>query len=315
MALALSSWWSRLRSSSAGERRFLVLTYHQVLEKPDPLRPAEIDRQALDQQVRELARHFRVRPLAETIRRAWDGSLEPATVCITFDDGYADNVRYGLPILQSHGVSATFFIASGYLRGRVMWNDLIIEAVRRTRVERLDAQDLEFGEWPLGSVDERRAAIPGLLGRAKYLSSADRERCATSIAQRLHVDVPHDLMMSGEDVARLARAGMDIGGHTVNHPILRSLDASGAEREITENRRELQALTEGPVQVFAYPNGKPGLDYDERDVALVRRSGFIGAVSTESRTASNRCDAFQLPRFGPWRESPARFRMRMLSLM
>jgi peptidoglycan/xylan/chitin deacetylase (PgdA/CDA1 family) len=50
--------------------------------------------------------------------------------CITFDDGYADKHDVAMPILQRHGLCATFFIATGFLNGGCMWNDTIIETVR-----------------------------------------------------------------------------------------------------------------------------------------------------------------------------------------
>jgi peptidoglycan/xylan/chitin deacetylase (PgdA/CDA1 family) len=36
-------------------------------------------------------------------------------VCITFDDGYADNHRYVLPLLLEHQLSATFFVTAGFI--------------------------------------------------------------------------------------------------------------------------------------------------------------------------------------------------------
>ncbi len=311
----IATLWSRARWLAARGQRFLILTYHRVLAAPDPLQPGEIDRAAFEQHVHVLSRHFRIRPLADTIRRARERMLEPATVCLTFDDGYADNVQEALPILQRHGAMATFFIASGYLAGRVMWNDVIIEAIRRTNGTYLDAEDLGLGSWSLEHPGARRAALKGLLNHAKYLAAAERDSAASALSRRLGVAVPKELMMTPAQVASLAHAGMQIGGHTVNHPILRTLDASTARKEIELNKRELERISEVPVEIFAYPNGRPEVDFDERDVQLVRRAGFAGAVTTHSATASDRDDCFRLPRFGPWSESATRFRLRMLSLM
>ena len=68
-------------------------------------------------------------------RRGCDGCaqarLPSRSVAVTFDDGYADNARIALPILREERVPATFFIATAYLDGGRMWNDTVIEAVRR----------------------------------------------------------------------------------------------------------------------------------------------------------------------------------------
>ena len=81
--------------------------------------------------MRVLARYFRPCGLAEGLRQLRDGGLPPRSVAVTFDDGYADNARIALPILREARVPATFFIATSYLDGGRMWNDTVIEAVRR----------------------------------------------------------------------------------------------------------------------------------------------------------------------------------------
>jgi hypothetical protein len=66
------------------------------------------------------------------------------------------------------------------------------------------------------------------------------------------------------------------------------------------------------VGLFAYPNGKPGEDYDERAVALARDLGFDAAVTTARGAASARTDPYQIPRFTPWDHTAWRFGMRMV---
>lgn len=40
-------------------------------------------------------------------------------VCVTFDDGYLDNYEVALPVLEQLGIKATFFVATGFLNGRM----------------------------------------------------------------------------------------------------------------------------------------------------------------------------------------------------
>jgi len=89
--------------------------------------------------------------------------------------------------------------------------------------------------------------------------------------------------------------------------------AMEARAEIVEGKRRLEEITDAPVTLFAYPNGKPGRDYGPRDVELVRRAGFAAAVSTRAGAANRASDLFQLPRFTPWDKSPRRFGMRLLA--
>ncbi len=107
-------------------------------------------------------------------------------------------------------------------------------------------------------------------------------------------------------------AGMEIGGHTVNHPILTSVDKATARREIFENKEFLEGLIGGPIHSFAYPNGKPGQDYSSEHVALVKEAGYSRAVSTAWGRANRQSDTFQLPRFTPWDQKPWKFMLRLL---
>ena len=62
--------------------------------------------------------------------------------------------------------------------------------------------------------------------------------------------------------------------HTVNHPILAKLSQQDAINEINSGKSYLESLTGHELSVFAYPNGKPGIDYrsEERRVGKECRS-------------------------------------------
>jgi len=132
------------------------------------------------------------------------------------------------------------------------------------------------------------------------------------LVERTKSKLPDDLMMRSEQVRELARSGMDLGAHTVWHPILRSVTDDEAAAEMRESRATLEALTGAPVSAFAYPNGRLGDDYDARHAEIAQRLGFELAVSTNVGTARPGSDPYQLPRFGPWAESNWRFAARLL---
>jgi peptidoglycan/xylan/chitin deacetylase (PgdA/CDA1 family) len=296
--------------SPGGAHGLSILIYHRVLAAPDPLFPGEVERHAFDTQLALLKSRFTVLPLLDAVRLARAGRLPPRAACITFDDGYADNAEVALPLLQKHGLHATFFIASGFLNGGRMWNDSVIETVRMAPAGVLDARHLGLGSHALATLEERRAAIGALIGQLKYLPMAERQQQVDRLALLAGGPLPSRLMMDDEQVRQLHRAGMAIGGHTVNHPILARLPAAEARAEIAAGKAALEQLTGAPVRLFAYPNGKPGTDYLAEHVAMVRELGFEAAVST-AWGASRQPDLFQLPRFTPWDRTPRRFTLRM----
>ena len=217
-------------SPRGARARLSILIYHRVLPEADELFPAEATAASFDAQMGALKSVFNVLPLAEAVARLKSSSLPPRAACITFDDGYADNASVALPILQRHGLHATFFIATAYLNGGRMFNDTVIHAIRHCGADRLDLTALGLGEHALGTPEARRQAIDAILRQVKYLTPlARRQDTAEAIASlATTVPPPCDLMMDTRQLQTLAGAGMEIGGHTARHPILAKLGAADA---------------------------------------------------------------------------------------
>ena len=305
--------------SPAGARaRLTVLIFHRVLPKPDPLFPDEVDAARFDAILGWLRSWFNVLPLDEAIRRLGDGSLPARAAALSFDDGYADNHDVALPLLRRHGLPCSFFVATGFLDGGRMWNDTLIEAVRHCRLPRLDLRGLsdaegeQLGEHALVDTASRRAALSALIPRVKYLNPEARQACVDAIALRAEVEPASNLMMTSAQVCALHAAGMQIGAHTVSHPILATLPRDAAAQEIQRSREALEAMLGERVGLFAYPNGKPGTDYlPDVHPQLVRELGFDAAVSTQWAAARHGDDAFQIPRFTPWDRNGFGFGLRL----
>jgi peptidoglycan/xylan/chitin deacetylase (PgdA/CDA1 family) len=302
-----------LAPAGAGAR-LSILIFHRVLPTPDALFPAELDAARFDDICRWVSRWFNVLPLSTAALKLPQGQLPARPLVITFDDGYADNHDVALPILQRHGLCASFFVATGFLDGGRMWNDSLIEAVRLTKAERWDLSSLGLaglGVVPLQSIDDKRQAIQTIIGACKYLAAAARAQAVADITRIAGVALPRTLMMRREQVAQLHAAGMEIGGHTVNHPILASLPLEQARQEIANGKAQLEDIVQARVNTFAYPNGRPGQDYQPEHVQLAREIGFDVAVSTTWGAASANTDSFQLPRFTPWDRARWAFALRM----
>lgn len=302
------------RASPAGPKaRLSVLIFHRVLPAPDPLFPDEMYAARFDELCGWLATWFNVLPLDLAVQRMQAGTLPARAACITFDDGYADNHHAAMPILQRHGLTATFFIATGFLDGGRMWNDTIIESVRACQAPVLDVSALGLGSHALGTVAAQQGAISALIGQIKYRPVAERISLTEDIARLANVELPKNLMMTSTEVKAMREAGMQIGAHTVSHPILAKLTDDQSRAEIDESKRFLEQLLGERISVFAYPNGKPGEDYSPQSVEVVRSLGFDAAVSTQWGASRMGDDPLEIKRFTPWDKTRLRFGLRLLS--
>lgn len=302
--------------SPAGKRGALsILIFHRVLARPDPIFPDEPDAQRFDALLSWLRDAFNVMPLDRAVAALAEGRLPARAAAITFDDGYADNYTVALPLLQKHQMNATFFVATDFLDGGRMWNDTVIEAVRGYAGHRLDLNDLGLGHFELQTPADRRNAIQALLPAIKYLPAVERSAQVAAIGEIARCSLPDDLMMRSDQLRALRSAGMGIGGHTCSHPILARVDDDAAYREIADGKQTLEHILSEPVSLFAFPNGKPGKDYEAKHVRMVREAGYCAAVSTSVGAARRDTDAFQLPRFTPWDRTPLRFALRLVDNM
>ena len=298
-------------------RRLSILIFHRVHAQADPLFPGELDATRFRTLMAFVARTFRVVSLSEAVDGLREGNLTAGSVAITFDDGYRDNLEVAAPILQSLGLPATCFVASGFLDGGNMWNDRVVEAIRHgeptvgemVRCVSGLANGLDLG----GVVNDRAQLCRQLLYALKYLPSEARMNAVERLESAIGLPPFHaPLMMSPEQVRALRSGGWEIGAHTVSHPILKNVGDEAAYNEIFQSKSRLEGILGESVRFFAYPNGKPNRDYRRRDVAFVRECGFEAAVSTAWGSARPGDSLYELPRFTPWDAQVNRFGLRMV---
>lgn len=303
-----------LFSPGGARGRLSILIFHRVLPAPDVMLGGEVDRARFESICSWLADWANVLPLDEAVQRWRTRSLPPRALSITFDDGYADNHDVALPVLRRFGLTATFFVATGFLNGGRMWNDVVIEALRGAPDGPLDIGDIvpAIGPVLLQEATSRRSTAFAVLKAIKYLEPSERLATAKAIEARCGGASATALMMGDGQVRALRQAGMQIGAHTVNHPILRVLAREQARREIGDSKAYLGDLLREPIGLFAYPNGKPGTDYGADAVQLVRELGFDAAVSTAWGAARADSSAFELPRFSPWDRRESRYHLRLI---
>jgi peptidoglycan/xylan/chitin deacetylase (PgdA/CDA1 family) len=101
--------------------------------------------------------------------------------------------------------------------------------------------------------------------------------------------------MNWDQVRSLHRRGFDIGAHTRTHLDLGTATGHDARHEIVGSRRELEAQLAAPVDLFAYPYGRPG-NLAEANRALIREAGFRCCCSCFGGVVDQGTDPFHVAR-------------------
>lgn len=227
------------------------------------------------------ARGIDIVDLDEAARRLADPSA-PRFASFTFDDGYADNLTFALPVFERFNAPFTIFVTTGFLdhdadfwwllfeqtlatssHVRTEISGQIFDLRTRDSSEKLQAWEAMY--WPLRDLDvpTRRdfvaelAAKAGVEARALYAREAAR----------------------WSDMKEAAAKGLlKIGAHTIRHPSLATLDEAAAKHEIEASRARLEREFSQEIHHFAYPFGDRG-SAGQREFVLARAAGFTTALT------------------------------------
>ncbi len=162
----------------------------------------------------------------------------------------------------------------------------------------------------VSDVESRRQVMRELLTTLKHQTPVQRQQWADTLSQQIGEPMER-IMMTRDEVRTIHAAGMAIGGHTVTHPILSRLDERAARAELCNGKQALEVLTDSEVELFAFPNGKAGADYESLHADLARDVGFSAAFTTMWGHATDTSPQFELPRVGLEWDSGWRFGARL----
>lgn len=296
-----------------------VLLYHRVVDIDNDPQLLAVSPRRFDEQMRRLAEGFHPISLTRLVSNIRKADVPRNAVAVTFDDGYFDNLTHALPILEAHGIPATVFVATGTIGGArgFYWDkleDLFLTG--RDLPQRLsitiddEACDWTFHENQSSRTDTQWNALsPAATQRqSAYLTLCDKLRPLPGDRQQTHIDelcawagvgtdarLTHRAMTS-EQLRELSDSPViEIGAHTIDHPILTMLPIEDQQRQIAQSKETLERITGKPVLSFSYPYGTRST-YTTDTADAVAEAGFTCACSNFQGVVRRATDPYQMPR-------------------
>jgi peptidoglycan/xylan/chitin deacetylase (PgdA/CDA1 family) len=292
-ALSRAGVFSRqLRTDEVG-----VLTYHGVLrERPAGTQPpTDATLLSADQFHRQLrflkSRYKLITP--QQFRQWWveKGALPARAVLLTCDDGLLNVLTDLVPILREEEAQCLFFVTGASLQDATtcLWYEELYRMLEdaagdakirigesSVRKDSLARRDLARCAWSLiqelsGLNPESRNSALGSL-RAQWRLPGDWRPYdpGDAGAERRY------RLLNRSELRQLVVQGMTVGAHTMSHPLLPSMSAESAEREIHECRSQLESCLRQEIWALAYPFGNEG-SAGEREMRMAHAAGYTCA--------------------------------------
>lgn len=230
--------------------------------------------------------------LDEAIARAASPKPTRRFVNFSVDDCYRDTFEEVVPLFRAHQAPVTLFVTTGIPDGTMSLWQAGLEDVLLNHGSVI----LSSGTLALETNEQKRLAFENL---SRLWDGPQADQCYIDFCALNQIDAEalrQKHAISWDMLAQLKNdPSVEMGGHTVSHPRISSLNASEANAELLNCRLRLEEKLGQPVRHFAFPYGRSG-DCGQRDFEIAAKAGYASAATTRKGLVFANQDASRLPR-------------------
>ena len=210
---------------------------------------------------------------------------------ISFDDGERSFYSTIFPLLIKHNVPVSLFISPDVVSFNTNywfqeiegWDEKILKSIL---AQHLNMRSDKLKEFPATSI-------------LKNLSFHNISAIIESYRQQTGSEKKAPQNMNTDELKTVDASGLvTVGAHTLNHPVLANENDDDCYYEISQSIKRLETLLGHPVKYFAYPNGRAGIDFGEREMTYLRENMVSIAFSSELGNLSSSTNVLSVPRMG-----------------
>jgi peptidoglycan/xylan/chitin deacetylase (PgdA/CDA1 family) len=254
-------------------------------------------------------------PLRELVERHCDGRSTAGLVAITADDAYASLLTEATDYLAGEAIPLTVFVVTqATMGGARYWWDRVDDVFPLVSPERWRAF-----ENACGVTEAYRRGQPAAYGPLRPFRQWMLATHAGHWPAALEPELARLELESGSEAAQrsmtlpeLARfaafPAVDVGVHTLSHPVLPLLSDGDLKEEIAASYQILREHFPSAVPILALPFGL----FDARTLAAAREAGMMASLTLAGTTLKRHAGRDDLPRFCLCRsDRPTRLRARL----
>ncbi|HEX5151441.1 MAG TPA: polysaccharide deacetylase family protein [Parafilimonas sp.] len=217
-------------------------------------------------------------------------SKERFNICITFDDGFANNYKYVLPLMNKYHIPVTFFITATRNAGYdILWNDFLVMA-QKYGPSQFEFWNDQFYKDKHGRYISKQngQSLRDLLQATDFYKKAELMRLSELKTSFEHKDEEDYWLQMTEDEIKMLSASpfVTIGCHGYYHNDLSRLSVNSAKDEMIGSKRYLENITGKEINALAFPYG----NYSAEVVAAAKAVGFTRLLTTDFRFPKDQDD-------------------------
>jgi peptidoglycan/xylan/chitin deacetylase (PgdA/CDA1 family) len=249
--------------SKQTNKKFTILMYHGIDKKQDTrFNQRFFSKANFEKQVIQLKKHFNIITYSDLVTNNF--SHAKPNVMLTFDDGYANNYHYALPVLEKYDAHALFFITGvDTLNYKILWADalnIVTHYAQENDKISISGIDFYFKNGHFVSEDLGTDIIK-YIQKSKKSGHAEKDELINQLLSIHDFTKTKELddywqLMTAEQIHKTSLSkNITIGSHGFYHNNLGSLSTTDALNEVELSKNYLEKIIQKKVESIGFPDG------------------------------------------------------------
>ena len=260
---------NRLLKNRYGER---ILLFHGVDENGDNNYNSRfISASYFESLISYFSTHFNIISVDDFFKRKFKDHV--LNIALTFDDGYLNNHKFVVPILEKYGIPASFYITTIHKIDRYLWPDFLDLVSYYTTKEEIIFKGITFLKNNRNEFVAKNMTLKNKCKQSNYSDIASLYTIFQEDWEQIKSSPLEDYwkLMTYEHIKSIAKNPLfSIGSHALTHSNLTKISEEEAKFEIMESTRILKEELNIPINEFAFPFGS----YSDGLIDFCEKEGF-----------------------------------------
>lgn len=236
-----------------------------------------------------IKRRYNLVSINELRKHIYEGMPLKNACMLSVDDGWLSTYEVIYPVMKKHNVPFTIFVSPHVLETEMnFWYytmRLCDENVLRQKL-------VDKGYYTSGALKYSFEML------VKEIPIDDLYSILREYKEENNIEETRGFCNTSEILEMHGSGFVEIGAHTMMHPILSRESSKRSMIEIKDSVEKLSDLLQAPVRSFAYPNGLENIDFGKREMSYVKEAGIDMAFSVNPGVITPTTNPLAIPRWG-----------------